>query len=180
MRFAETGIAGAWIVDVEPAEDERGLFARTFDAAEFAERGLSTAVVQCSTSFNARTGTLRGLHLQTGEHAENKLVRCTAGAAYDVIVDLRPGSPTRAQWRSVELTAQNRRAVYVPRGVAHGFQTLVDGTELLYAIDTPFEPAAASGVRWDDPGLAIDWPPAPGGRTISARDAGLPALTTRA
>jgi dTDP-4-dehydrorhamnose 3,5-epimerase len=174
MRFVETPIAGAWVVEVESATDERGLFARTFDAAEFAARGLSPEVAQCSTSFNPRAATLRGLHFQAGEHAECKLVRCTAGAVYDVIVDLRAGSPSHLRWHAVELSAERRNAVYVPRGVAHGFQTLVDASELLYVIDRPFEPAAASGVRWDDPAFAIDWPPAPDGRTISERDRGYP------
>jgi dTDP-4-dehydrorhamnose 3,5-epimerase len=175
MRFGETPIAGAWVVDVEPSSDERGLFARTFDADLFAERGLSSSFPQCSTSFNHRAGTLRGLHYQAEPHAECKLVRCTAGAVFDVMVDLRPGSPTNARWYGLELSAADRRAVYVPRGVAHGFQTLVDGSELLYLIDTPYEPAAARGVRWDDPAVGIEWPEPPGGeRVISERDRAFP------
>ncbi|HEX8645992.1 MAG TPA: dTDP-4-dehydrorhamnose 3,5-epimerase [Thermoleophilaceae bacterium] len=174
MRFRETAVAGAWAVEVEPAADERGMFARTFDAEAFRERGLGSEYVQCSTSYNRAAGTLRGLHHQAGEHAECKLVRCTAGAVYDVVADVRPGSPTYLRWDAVELTAENRAALYVPRGVAHGFQTLVDGAELLYMIDRPYEPAAARGVRWDDPAFAIDWPDAPGGRIMSARDRGYP------
>lgn len=174
MRFAEAALAGVWVIDVEPAADERGLFARTFDAEAFAERGLAHDFVQCSTSFNARVATLRGLHHQVGEHAESKLVRCTAGAAYDVVADLRPDSPTYGRWVAFELSADNRRAVYVPPGVAHGFQTLADGAELLYMIDRTYVPAAARGVRWDDPAFAIEWPDPPGERTISERDRAFP------
>lgn len=174
MVFAETPIEGAWVIDVEPASDERGDFARTFDVDAFAERGLSTDVVQCSTSFNLRAGTLRGMHYQAGAAAECKLVRCTAGAVYDVIVDLRPDSPSHARWHAVELTGERRNAVYVPRGVAHGFQTLVDRSELLYTIDRRYEPAAARGVRWDDPTFAIEWPAPPHERIISVRDRGFP------
>ena len=176
MVFRATALDGAWVVDIEPSEDERGMFARTFDADEFRARGLSADFVQSSTSYNVRAGTLRGLHLQADPHAECKLVRCTAGAAYDVLVDLRPDSPTRLRWEAVELTAANRRAVYVPRGVAHGFQTLADGTELLYMIDRPYVPEAARGVRWDDPAVGVDWPDPGGERTISERDRGLPDL----
>jgi dTDP-4-dehydrorhamnose 3,5-epimerase len=179
MVFLETAIPGAWVVDAEPSSDERGLFARTFDTEEFAERGLSTEVVQCSTSFNHRAATLRGLHYQAGPHAECKLVRCTAGAVYDVIVDLRPQSPTHRHWHALELTEDNRKAIYVPRGVAHGFQTLVDSSELLYMIDRSFEPSAARGVRWDDPAFGIDWPDAPGERVISDRDRTYPEYDLR-
>jgi dTDP-4-dehydrorhamnose 3,5-epimerase len=174
MLFRELRIAGAWTVEVEPSTDERGMFARTFDAALFEERGLSPEVVQCSTSFNERAGTLRGLHYQDAPHGECKLVRCTAGAVYDVLVDLRPESPAHRSWEAVELSSENRRAVYVPRGVAHGFQTLVDGTELLYMIDRPFEPSAARGVRWDDPAFGIEWPEPPGTRIMSERDLSFP------
>lgn len=174
MHFEEAPIAGAWIVDAEPSSDARGLFARTYDAELFAERGLSPAFAQCSTSFNHRAGTLRGLHYQADPHGECKLVRCTAGAAFDVLVDLRPDSPTHRVWHSVELSQDNRRAVYVPPGVAHGFQTLTDGCELLYMIDVPYVPEAARGVRWDDQAFAIEWPDPPGGRVISERDRGFP------
>jgi dTDP-4-dehydrorhamnose 3,5-epimerase len=174
MLFRETGIAGAWIVELEPSSDERGMFARTFDAALFDERGLGLGVVQCSTSFNTRAGTLRGLHYQAEPHAERKLVRCTAGAVYDVLVDLREGSATRGHWEAIKLSSESRRAVYVPRGVAHGFQTMVDGSELLYMIDEPYEPSAMRGVRWDDPAFAIEWPEPPGTRIMSQRDLSFP------
>ena len=175
MLFRETAVAGAWVVEVEPSSDERGMFARTFDADLFRERGLSAEMVQSSTSFNHREATLRGLHLQAPPHEECKLVRCTAGAAYDVVLDLRPDSPTHLRWDAVELSGENRRAMYVPRGVAHGFQTLVDGTELLYMIDRPFVAEAARGVRWDDPAFGIRWPEPGRARTISERDRGFPA-----
>jgi dTDP-4-dehydrorhamnose 3,5-epimerase len=174
MRFGETAIPGAWVVDVEPSHDERGMFARTFDRSAFAERGLSSEIDQCSTSFNHRAGTLRGLHYQEGEDAECKLVRCTAGAVYDVLVDLRADSPAHRRWIAVELSSANRRAVYVPRGVAHGFQTLVDGSELVYMIDRAYSPGAARGVRWDDPAFGIEWPEPPAERVISDRDRGYP------
>jgi dTDP-4-dehydrorhamnose 3,5-epimerase len=174
MIFSETPIAGAFVVDVEPAGDERGMFARTFDRKAFAERGLSTDFVQCSTSLNHRAGTLRGLHYQEGEHSERKLVRCTAGAVYDVVVDLRPASETHRRWHAVDLSSANRRAVYIPRGVAHGFQTLADETEVLYMIDRPYAPHAARGVRWDDPAFGIEWPEPPGERIVSERDLAFP------
>jgi dTDP-4-dehydrorhamnose 3,5-epimerase len=174
MRFEESPIGGAWVIDVEPSADRRGLFARTFDAEPFAARGLSSAFAQCSTSFNRHAGTLRGLHYQSAPDGECKLVRCTAGSAFDVIVDLRPDSPTYRRWHAVELSAESRRAVYVPRGVAHGFQTLSDGCELLYMIDVPYVPEAARGVRWDDPAFAIEWPEPPGERIVSERDMAFP------
>jgi dTDP-4-dehydrorhamnose 3,5-epimerase len=178
MRFHELPIAGAWAIEVEPSADERGLFARTFDAELFAERGLAAELAQISTSFNARAGTLRGLHYQADPHGERKLVRCTAGAALDVIVDLRPDSATHLRWHGVELSAENRTSVYVPRGVAHGFQTHVDGTEMLYLIDVPFVPEASRGVRWDDPAFGVRWPEPPGERVISERDRTFPDYVT--
>jgi dTDP-4-dehydrorhamnose 3,5-epimerase len=174
MLFRETAIPGAWVIDVEPSEDERGMFARTFDAALFEQRGLSPAVAQCSTSFNTHVGTLRGLHYQADPHGECKLVRCTAGGVYDVLVDIRPDSPGHLRWEAFELSSENRRALYIPRGVAHGFQTLVDGSELLYMMDRGFEPSAARGVRWDDPAFGIDWPEPPGARIMSERDRTFP------
>ncbi|HEX8243788.1 MAG TPA: dTDP-4-dehydrorhamnose 3,5-epimerase, partial [Longimicrobium sp.] len=160
MIFTATELAGAWIVDPERLEDERGFFARTFDAGEFARRGLRSAFPQCSVSFNARAGTLRGMHFQAEPHAEAKLVRCTAGAVYDVIVDLRPESPTRLRWIGVELSAANRRALYVPEGCAHGFQTLADASEVFYQISVPYAAESARGVRWNDPAFGITWPAA--------------------
>jgi dTDP-4-dehydrorhamnose 3,5-epimerase len=177
MLFDETPIGGAWVVEIEPLSDERGMFARTFDAKLFEERGLSGDVVQCSTSLNPRAATLRGLHYQAEPHGEHKLVRCTAGAVYDVLVDLRPGSPTHRRWHAVELSSENRRALYIPPGVAHGFQTLVGGTEMLYMIDRPYRPAAARGVRWDDPAFGIEWPDPAGERIMSERDRTYPDYT---
>lgn len=175
MRFEETPIPGAWILRPERHEDERGWFARTFDRDELAARGMEPAVVQCSTSFNLRAGTLRGMHYQAAPHGEPKLVRCTRGAVYDVIVDLRRDSPTHAHWFGLELSAENGCALYMPVDVAHGFQTLVDGSEVLYMMGHEYVPEAASGVRFDDPAFAIEWPdPPPGGRIVSERDASYP------
>lgn len=172
MILTELPLPGAYIVDIEPREDERGFFARTVCAVEFAARGLDAGFVQSSTSFNRRAGTLRGMHYQGAPHGENKLVRCTAGAVFDVAVDMRASSPTRGRWAAVELSAANRRAVYLPKGIAHGYLTLSDDTELLYQMTAPYVPAAARGVRWDDPALAIAWPEAD--RIIAERDLELP------
>ena len=158
MIFRETAIEGVCLVEPERHDDERGFFARTWDAVEFAEHGLSGRVVQCSTSYNPRRGTLRGLHYQVPPHEETKLVRCTSGAIFDVAVDLRPGSPTLCHWVAAELTAQNRLALYVPEGCAHGFLTLADDSEIAYQMSGPYVPEAARGVRFDDPAFAIDWP----------------------
>lgn len=158
MRFVQTGLAGAWLIEPEPIADERGLFARTYCDREFADRGIAFRVVQCSTSFNALRGTLRGMHYQEGAAAEDKLVRCTMGAIHDVIVDLRPGSPTRLKWYAAELSAQNRRMLFAPKGFAHGFMTLVEASEVFYQMSEFYEPAAARGVRWNDPALGIRWP----------------------
>jgi dTDP-4-dehydrorhamnose 3,5-epimerase len=171
MIFTETELAGAWVVDPERLHDERGFFARTVDADAFAERGLCAAFPQCSISFNANAATLRGMHFQADPHGEAKLVRCTAGAIYDVIVDLRPDSPTRARWVGLELSAENRRALYVPPGFAHGFQTLVPNAEVYYQISTAYVASASRGVRWDDPAFDIRWPAAET-RTMSERDRG--------
>jgi dTDP-4-dehydrorhamnose 3,5-epimerase len=175
VLFRETEVAGGYVVEPERMEDERGFFARTFSTSEFAARGLDARVDQCSTSFNARAGTLRGLHYQAAPHGEAKLVRCTRGAIYDVIVDLRPESASYLRWFGLELSADDGRALFVPDGCAHGFQTLVDAAEVLYQISTPYVPEAARGVRWDDPAFGIEWPHAPpGGRTMAPRDAGYP------
>lgn len=172
MRFSETPLAGAWVIELDRLEDERGYFARTFDRGEFVARGMDPAVVQCNTSFNAAAGTLRGMHFQAEPHGEPKLVRCTRGAVYDVIVDLRPQSPTHRRWFGVDLSEQNGTALYVPVGMAHGFQTLVDGAEVLYMMGHEYVAKAARGVRWDDPAFEIEWPQAPAcGLTISERDA---------
>ncbi len=169
MRFVPTRLDGAYVVEPEPHEDERGLFARLWCRDELGVRSLDPQLAQCSISRNPRAGTLRGLHFQRAPHEETKLVLCTAGAVFDVIVDLRPGSPTEAQWFGATLDAELGAAMYVPKGFAHGFQTLVDGTDVLYLISTPYAPAAAGGVRWDDPAFGIEWPEAPV-RTISERD----------
>jgi dTDP-4-dehydrorhamnose 3,5-epimerase len=158
VRFTAAEIDGACVVDIEPFEDERGLFARTWCREEFAAQGLDTEISQCNTSFNLRKGTLRGMHFQTAPAAEVKLVRCTQGAIFDAIVDLRPESPTYLRNVGVTLTAENRRMLYIPKGVAHGFQTLVDRTEVFYQMSEPYSPEHASGVRWDDPAFGIDWP----------------------
>ena len=174
MTFAETPLAGAWVIDPEPHHDERGWFARTYDAEEFRARGLDERVVQESLSYNLRAGTLRGLHYQVAPHQEAKLVRCTQGAVFDVIVDLREGSETYARWFSVELRAEEPRLLYIPEGLAHGFQTLVDGTEVHYRMNRAYAPDHARGICWDDPALGIDWPDA--ARIISERDRSLPVL----
>jgi dTDP-4-dehydrorhamnose 3,5-epimerase len=158
MRFIATELIGAYIVEPEPHQDSRGLFARTFCAQEFREHSLVDTFVQCNTSWNARKGTLRGLHYQLPPSSEIKLVRCTAGALWDVIVDLRPDSPTYLQHVGVELTAKNRRALYIPEMFAHGFQTLEDDTEVFYQMSEFYAPKSARGLRFDDPKLAIKWP----------------------
>ena len=175
MRFEPTGIEGAWIVELEPVADERGWFARTFAAEEFAAHGLDPSVVHCNLSFNRHAGTLRGLHWQADPHGEAKLVRCARGSVFDVIVDLRPGTGSERRWTGVELSAANGRSVYVPVGVAHGFQTLEDDTELHYQMSHEYVPSHARGIRWDDPAIGIDWPPAER-RLISERDRSLPTL----
>jgi dTDP-4-dehydrorhamnose 3,5-epimerase len=163
VRFTETPVAGAFVIDVEPLEDDRGFFARTFDEDELRARGLESDVAQCSVSWNRVRGTLRGLHYQAAPHEETKIVRCTRGAIWDVIVDVQ----TR-QWTAIELTTDNRRALYVPRGVAHGFITLTDDTEVLYMMGARYVPDAARGIAWDDPAFAIGWPLQPA--VISDRD----------
>ena len=176
MQFIETPIHEAWLVEPEPHEDERGTFARVWCREEFSERGLSTELAQCSISRNPRMGTLRGLHLQRAPHEESKLVRAVAGAIFDVIVDLRLDSATSGRWFGIRLDAEDGRALYIPEGVAHGFQTLADHSDVLYMISTPYAPEAASGVRWDDPAFAIEWPSFPA-RIISERDRSWPEWT---
>ncbi len=176
MKFQELPLAGAYTIEMDRLEDERGFFARSYSAEEFAARGLPAAMPQSSVSFNARRGTLRGLHYQAEPHAEDKLVRCTAGAIYDVIVDLRPDSPTARRWFGVELSAANHRSLFVPKGLAHGFMTLRDDTEVLYMISVPYAPGFERGLRWNDPAIGISWPTAPS--VVSARDAAYPLLGT--
>lgn len=158
MRFTETKLQGAFILDPELLEDERGFFARTWCRREFEAHGLNPRLVQCNISFNRRRGTLRGMHYQVEPHAEAKLVRCTMGAIYDVILDLRPDSATFRQWLSVELTAENRRLLFIPAGLAHGFQTLADNTEVFYQMSEFYHPECARGVRWNDNAFRIKWP----------------------
>ncbi|HUY13370.1 MAG TPA: dTDP-4-dehydrorhamnose 3,5-epimerase [Terriglobia bacterium] len=158
MVLIETKLQGAYIIELEKIEDERGFFARTFCQREFEAHGLNHRVAQCSTSFNKKKGTLRGMHYQVAPHQETKLVRCTAGAIYDVAVDLRPDSPAFKQWVAVELTEDNRKALYIPAGCAHGFQALVDNTEVHYQISEFYHPEAATGIRWDDPAFGVQWP----------------------
>ena len=158
MLFTKTRLDGAWLIEPEPIRDSRGWFARTFCEREFGEHGLETRFVQHSTSQNVSRGTLRGMHFQTAPHAEVKLVHCLKGAIYDVIIDLNPGSPTYRQWQSFELSAANMRQLYIPKGFAHGFQTLEDASEIGYLISEFYAPDASTGVRWDDPTFAIQWP----------------------
>lgn len=158
MRFLETKLDGAWLIEPEPIRDSRGYFARTFCTRDFEERGLESRFVQHSRSFSATKGTLRGLHFQTAPHEEVKLVSCVSGAVYDVIVDLRPNSPTYRKWQGFELSADNKRQLYVPAGFAHGFQTLTDEAELNYLISAFYEPAASTGISYDDPALGVTWP----------------------
>ena len=177
MQFIPTELEGAFIIEPERIEDARGFFARSWCAAEFESRGLAGHIVQCNISFNRRRGTLRGMHYQKAPYAEAKLVRCTLGAIYDVMVDLRPDSPTYRRWTGVELTAENRRMLYVPQGFAHGFQTLADGSEVFYQMSQAYEPQAAAGFRFDDPAVGIRWPIAAG--IISEKDRSLPLLADR-
>ena len=175
MIFTETKLPGAYLIEPERIADERGFFARTWCRREFATHGLSVELAQCNVSFNPRRGTLRGMHYQAAPHAEVKLVRCTMGAIYDVIVDMRPDSATFRQWVAAELSAENRRMLFIPEGFAHGFQTLEDNSEVFYQISAFYAPESARGLRWDDPALAIAWPPAEQ-RVISPRDAAYPDL----
>lgn len=158
MHFTELSMTGAFLIEPEPIADARGFFARSFCREEFSVRGLNPVVAQCNFSFNQREGTLRGLHFQKPPHAEAKLVRCTRGSLYDVIVDLRPRSATFLQWQAFELSASNRLMLYVPEGLAHGFVTLEDNTEVFYQMSEEYRPEHAAGVRWNDPAFRIDWP----------------------
>ena len=157
MKFIETRLKGAFIIEPERLEDERGFFARTFCQKEFEAHGLNSRMVQCNISYNKHKGTLRGMHYQAAPMAEAKLVSCTRGAIYDVIIDLRPESPTYCQWLAEELNAENRMMMYVPEGFAHGFQTLEDDTEVFYQMSEFYSPEHARGVRWDDPAFGIKW-----------------------
>lgn len=175
MIFTETPLAGAFVIALEPKGDERGFFARAFCQNELAEHGLETTVAQANLSYNHRKGTLRGLHMQNPPHGEDKMVRCITGAIWDAIVDLRPGSPTYRQWFGVELSAANRLMLYVPKGFAHGYQSLTDGSEVLYMVTQFYTPGAERGLRWNDPAFGIAWPlPDP---ILSEKDAAAPDFT---
>jgi dTDP-4-dehydrorhamnose 3,5-epimerase len=161
MIFSETALPGAYVIDLERIEDERGFFARAWCERELTEHGLETRIAQSNVSFNKHKGTLRGMHFQRPPHQETKLIRCIRGGLFDVIIDLRPDSTGYKRWMGVELTADNRRMLYVPRGFAHGFQTLEDDTEAFYMVSDFYTPEAEGGVRWDDPAFAVEWPLGP-------------------
>ena len=172
MIFHSTDVVGVTTIDLEPVYDERGFFARCYSAPEFAQRGLASAVTDCSISFNTGAHTLRGMHLQDRRHPEAKLVRCIRGRIWDVAIDLRPESATFRSWTARELAACTRNALFIPPGVAHGFLTLEPNCEVLYQMSGAYHPEAARGVRWDDPAFGVRWPYTP--RLISARDAEYP------
>ncbi len=177
MRYTETTLPGVLLVDLERHQDERGFFARVWCREELAARGLNPNLAQCSISYNRKKGTLRGMHYQAEPHPEAKFVQCIRGAIYDVALDLRPNSPTFRKWYAAELSADNRRLLYLPEGCAHGFQTLTEDCDVLYFISTPFYPELARGVRWDDPAFGIRWPlPV---SVISQRDRDYPLWKTR-
>ncbi len=172
MLFRETPLAGAYVVEAEPMEDERGFFARMWCEREFRERGLCDRFVQCNLSYNRRRGTLRGMHYQADPHGEIKLVRCVRGSIHDVIVDLRPDSPTFTSYFAVRLSARPLRMLYIPEGLAHGFLTLEDDTEVFYQMSEFYHPESARGVRWNDPAFGVVWPEEV--RVISDRDRSYP------
>ena len=174
MIFSEMELCGAYLVDIESMHDERGFFARSWCGDEFEAHGLNPALVQCNISYNKKKGTLRGMHFQIAPHEEAKLVRCVRGAIYDVIVDLRPDSSTYCCWQGVELNEENRRALYVPEGFAHGFYTLADDTEISYQMSSRFVPGSSAGIRWDDPAIAIQWPEQP--TCMSEKDRSYPGF----
>lgn len=178
VRFHEASLEGAYLIETEAVYDERGFFARTFCFAEFAECGLETSFVQHSMSCSKHTYTLRGMHFQDPPYAEVKLIRCIVGALYDVIVDVRPHSPTYLRWEAFELSSSNHRQLYVPGGFAHGFQTLTDDATVSYLISEFYTPEAANGMRFDDPTLAIEWPAPP--RALSERDRSWPLVAPQA
>jgi dTDP-4-dehydrorhamnose 3,5-epimerase len=172
MIFVPTTIEGAFLVELEPHRDERGFFARSWCREEYLAHGLKSELAQCAISHNDRLGTLRGLHYQAPPHAETKLVRCTRGRIFDVIVDLRPSAPTFKSWWSTELSADNRHMVYIPEGLAHGFLSLEDHSEVTYQMSTPYRPESARGARYDDDAFSITWPFPP--EVIGPRDLAFP------
>ena len=174
MRFTQSSVAGAWVVDPSPHEDERGRFMRAWCAREFAEHNVEFFPVQANMGLSVQRGTVRGMHYQEAPALEAKLVRCTRGAMFDVVLDLRPGSPTYGQWHGVELTAANGRMLYVPQHCGHGYQTLEDGTEMFYMTSAFYTPSAARGVRFDDPAFTIAWPLPP--TVVSEQDRNWPLV----
>lgn len=176
MIFTETKLAGAYLIELEKREDSRGFFARAWDQREFEAHGLNPTVVQCNLSFNMKAGTTRGMHYQAAPNEEAKLVRCTRGSIFDAIIDLRPESATFTEWIGFELTAENRRMLYIPEGFAHGYQTLEDETETFYQVSEWYAPESERGVRWDDPAFGISWPETDA-REISDRDLAWPAFS---
>jgi dTDP-4-dehydrorhamnose 3,5-epimerase len=158
MIFTETELQGAYVIDIEPIRDNRGFFSRMWCQKEFGQRGLVKEFVQANITFSPGRGTIRGFHYQTAPHKEIKLVRCVRGAIYDVIIDLRPESLTYGQWLAVDLTADNRRMIYIPEGFAHGYQTTVDDTEVFYQVAQFYAPEHERGIRWDDPAIGVPWP----------------------
>ena len=173
MIFKETELKGAFVLEFELKKDERGFFARTFDRTVFKEHGLTGNILQSNLSFSRKAGTLRGMHYQVPPHEETKLIRCTRGAIYDVIIDLRPTSPTYKHWAAFELAHDNYKMLYVPKGFANGFQTLTDDVELSYHVSQFYSPESERGVRWDDPQFGIKWPQAPV-RIMSEKDRNWP------
>ena len=174
MNFEETILKGAYIIDVSPINDERGFFGRSYCKREFESFGLNTNAVQTNVSYNKRKGTLRGMHMQLAPHEETKLVRCTRGAIYDVVIDMRPHSPSYRRWTGVVLSADNYRMLYVPEGFAHGFITLQDDTEVTYQVSAFYAPGAERCYRWDDPAFGIEWPIQP--TLVSKKDSAHPLL----
>jgi len=172
MIFKETKLKGAYIIELEPVKDERGFFARSFCQKEFEKHGIKVNVVQCNISYNKKKGTLRGMHYQVSPYQEAKIVSCVRGAIYDVIIDLRPDSPTYCQWLAVELSAENYKMFYISEGFAHGFQTLEDNTVVFYQMSEFYHPECARGVKWDDPAFGIKWPLS--NRIISEKDMDYP------
>jgi dTDP-4-dehydrorhamnose 3,5-epimerase len=172
MRFTPSRIPGAWVIDIVPIHDDRGFFAMTWQPEAFRRHGIDPALAQCNLAYNHKRGTLRGMHFQNAPHAQAKIVRATRGALLDVIVDLRPDSPTYRQWDAVELSADNRRMFYMPEGVAHGYLTLTDDVEAYYHASATWAPQAESGVRWNDPAFGITWPFEPA--VISEKDRNWP------
>jgi dTDP-4-dehydrorhamnose 3,5-epimerase len=173
MRFEPIDMPGLWLLELEPIHDDRGYFTRSWCRRELEEHGLCGQFVQGNISYNRREGTLRGMHWQAEPHGEIKLVRAVRGGIFDVVVDVRPDSPTYRQWRGFEFRADDFRVLYIPHGIAHGFQTLTDDAQVQYEMSTPYHPASARGARWNDPAFGIDWP-ACDGRIISDRDAAFP------